>query len=473
MNPRSTRHESRGGHTVSGGFVAGRLLTLLLGMALGPARHADALGPHEILLLANRNAPESVELARHYADLRHVPECNLVLLDLPEKPPLEITAKEFNQLIREPAGTYCRERGLDDHILAWTYSTHLPIRISGTPVLSLQGITFLKGRLPASDEAVKGAYASPLFAGPENPSAAGFPPQSLDVQKAWQGKDMPIPSMMLGFIGPNGNTREEIAACLERGTRSDGTRPDGLVCIVTNADVRSVCRQWEFGATARELATLEMAHVVTNALPPGRGLIGLMTGAAEVAEAAPGRIHFLPGAIADNLTSYGAAFDTGGQTKLSAWIRAGATAAAGTVVEPYSIWQKFPHSRIFTYPRSGCTLLESYFQALRWPLQILILGDPLASPWSPRSTLVLEGLEGGPLTGRRTIQAKLTIRDGETFSRTHFLLDGRTLQPPGREATAVVEAAGLKQGKHTLRAIAYGTGAVRAQVFTETVFEVP
>lgn len=436
------------------------------------ARSALALGPHELLVLANRNSPRSLELARLYTALRQIPESNLIELDLPGAPPLEISAGEFTRTIWEPAQQVIRNRGLDDHILAWAYSLDFPIRISATPALSLQGITFLKGSLPLPDSVQRGTYASPLFAGPDTPTLAGFPPQSLDVQRAWLGNDMPLPSMMLGFMGPNGNTREEILACLRKGLASDRTRPDGLVCIVTNTDVRSLCRQWQFEPLARELRPANITLVITNAYPAqGQdGLIGLMAGAADIPVAAS-RFAFRPGAMADHLTSFAAAFDGNSQTKITEWIRAGATAAAGTVTEPLSIWSKFPHARIFAIPPSGCTLLESFFQAIRCPLQILIVGEPLSAPWAPNSTLVLRGLPAA-VTNRQPVTAEVQARNGEVFNRFLFLLDGHTLRPMAKAPEFTLEPAALTPGRHKLRVVAYKVGSVRSQIFAETEFEV-
>jgi hypothetical protein len=48
------------------------------------------------------------------------------------------------------------------------------------------------------------------------------------------------------------------------------------------------------------------------------------------------------------------------------------------VTEPYSNWVKFPHARFFVYYNSGCSAMESFYQAVFSPMQILLLGDPLS-----------------------------------------------------------------------------------------------
>lgn len=444
----------------------------IIAAALLLAGPVFALGPHELLVLANGNSSRSVALAREYAARRQVPPENIVLLDMPAEPPLEIAVDAFQRQILTPALRVADERGIAGHVLAWAYSLDFPIRVAATPPLSLQGLTFLRGRLPDPDAVARATYASPFFAGPDNPSFAGFPAQSLDVQRAWLGKDMPIPSMLLGFGGPRGNTPDEIAACLQRGLAADGSRPAGTVYFVTNSDVRSLCRQWQFPPAARELDRLGVRAVITNTLPDAAtDILGAVLGAADVPM--PATRRFLPGAMAEHLTSFGAAFDVSPQTKISEWIRAGASASAGTVTEPMSAWPKFPHARYFAHLASGCTALEAFHQSLKCPLQVLLLGDPLSSPWAPRSTLAIEGPGGQPLRGRAEFRARLATRDGDVFNRFLFLLDGRPLAPLGTGAAITLDAAALAPGPHRLRAVAYKVGSVRAQVFAEIAVAVP
>jgi hypothetical protein len=441
-----------------------RCLTVLLVTVL--AHTGLALGPHELLVLANRHSTNSLEIAQQYAVLRQIPDCNIVELDLPAEFGMEISPDAFTKHIWVPALKAVQARGLEDHILAWAYSVDVPIRIRADPPLSIQGITFLRNRLPAGELISKGLYASPLFAGPEHPRLPGFPAQSLDLPRAWLGKEMPLPSMMLGFMGPNGNTRDEILACLQRGAQADGTRPPGTVYFVTNSDIRSTCRTWQFEPAVRELQEQGVTAVITPALPgAATNILGATLGAADLTLGP--ELRFRPGAMAEHLTSFGALFESREQTKITAWIRAGATASAGTITEPYALWPKFPNARFQVHMASGCTIMESFFQSIRCPLQILLIGEPLAAPWSPVSMLDLRGLPGGPLRGTVTVEASVTARGGEVFNRFLFLLDGRIVQPLGKTPTLKLDTASLKPGPHRLRAVAYEVGSVRGQIFAD------
>lgn len=448
------------------------ILTVLL--AAGLVRPAPALGPHELLVLANGNSTSSVSLARDYLRLRQVPECNLVLLDLPPAvavSPYEISTNDFTTLVWEPAQRALRERGIADHILAWVYSIDMPVRVRTDPPVSITGLTFLRNRIPSRDTIAKGHYASPLFAGPDNPGVRGTPSQSLDNQRAWLDEDMPVPAMMLGFAGAHGNTRAEIDACLRRGAESDGTTPAGTVCLITNGDVRTRSRAWQFPPTVIELREAHVAAVITNTLPAGdRPIAGILHGLADIDLDRPLRIE--PGCMAEHLTSFGAVFEHGSQTKLTAWLRAGATASCGTVVEPMAIWMKFPHARYFVHAAAGATVMESFYLSIKCPLQALPVGEPLAAPWRPAARLTLRGLPEGPLRAPATVTASIRCEAGQTYGRTLFLLDGRTLQPTGKAATVTLSPAGLTPGAHTLRAVAYAVGPLRHQAFAEAAFRV-
>lgn len=445
------------------------LFTILLALP------THALGPHELLLLANANSPASIAVARDYARLRQVPAGNIVLLDLPAASwasPYEISTNDFTERIWEPAQRAVRARGLDDHILAWAYSIDMPVRVAATPPVSITGLTFVRNRLPPPDAISKGTYGSPLFAGPDTPKVQGFPSQSLDNQRAWLGADMPIPAMLLGFAGDRGNTHEEIDACLRRGAASDHTAPSGLVCLITNNDVRTKCRLWQFPAVVRELREAGVPAVITNDLPSdGRPLAGVLHGLTVID--LPKTPAFLPGCMAEHLTSFGAVFEHNSQTKLTAWLRAGATASAGTITEPMAIWSKFPHARYFVHAAAGNTVMECFYQSIRCPLQILPVGEPLAAPWQPAARLTLGGLPANGLLGApTTVTASVQSGTGAAFNRFLFLLDDRTIRPVGPSPEVTLRPAGLAPGPHTLRAVAYAVGLVRYQVFAERLFQV-
>jgi uncharacterized protein (TIGR03790 family) len=107
-------------------------------------------------------------------------------------------------------------------------------------------------------------------------------------------------------------------------------------------------------------------------------------GAAHVEELGTNR--FLPGAVADHLTSFGG--DLTGTSQMSSlrWLEAGATGSYGTVVEPCNVLGKFPNvGLLMRRYLDGETLLEAYWKSVAMPGQGLFIGDPLARPYRART----------------------------------------------------------------------------------------
>lgn len=431
---------------------------------------ASALGPHELLLIVNERSRESWEIAREYAARRGVPPENIVGVDVPEsalRAEADISLDEFERHIRAPAVAAMRARGIEDHILAWVYSADLPARVRTDPIVSLHGATLVGGRLPEPGLIATGLWISALFRGPSSPSAPALPSASLELLKLNPAARALTPAMSLTWSGARGLDRETSLALIRRSAAAGPAWASGTVYLVRGTDIRAQCRQWQFDAAAREITALGVRAVVTSNFPVGaRDVSGIMMG---LASPDPRRVGaFLPGAVADHLTSLAAVFHGAAQTKLTAWLAAGAYAAAGTVTEPYAIWMKFPTARLFAHLANGCTVLEAYYQSVASPLQLFIVGDPLMAPRavSPRVQLKRKEIRApGVLEFEASAEPP-----GDTVA-VMFLLDGRTvaLQASPR---LLVDASSLAPGYHRLRAVVFRGGEVRVQGFAEIGFEV-
>jgi len=354
------------------------LLLLLL------AGTAAAQMPHRVAVLVNENSQDCKKAANVFAGLHGVPECNLIYLDLPEvmfTGHFECTPEEFKILIYEPAVKKLTERGLSDQILAWVYSVDFPIRIvtaeNDRQQMSIMGLTFLRGEVPDLKQMEEGKIISPLFAGPGSNSGQKLPPRAFGIWAMGLKEKMPLPSMMLGYTGEKGNSMETVLRCIQDGVRARDNKAGPRVLMVKTPDTkRSPPREWQFEAAKNELAARGGRAVITDNLTPSQtDLTGVMTGLENVKPADFGT--FAPGAMADHLTSWSAEFQKP-QSKCTEWLTAGATVTAGMVVEPYSYWVKFPHARFYAHYAAGCTAMESFYQSIASPVQVLLLGDPLS-----------------------------------------------------------------------------------------------
>jgi len=115
---------------------------------------------------------------------------------------------------------------------------------------------------------------------------------------------------------------------------------------------------------------------------PLKQVVLYQTGAAIITNMAA--IGWLPGALADHLTSSGGhLLDRQGQTSALEWLEAGATASYGTVSEPCNHTQKFPHPEVLlAHYLQGVTALEAYWRSVAWPAQGVFVGEPLAAPYA-------------------------------------------------------------------------------------------
>ena len=195
------------------------------------------------------------------------------------------------------------------------------------------------------------------------------------------------PSMMLGA-----SSLAAAQALIQRGVAADGARTlsstPAHAWLVSTDDLDRNTRAADFRALAAQTVAGVTLHFVDNAAGTGSnvvaqqsGVMFYLTGLASVPQI--GTNSYLPGAVADHLTSWGGILpDARGQMLATDWLAAGATATYGTVEEPCSFAEKFPRASVLVarYAR-GETLIEAYWKSVQWPGQGLFLGEPLAQPW--------------------------------------------------------------------------------------------
>ncbi len=430
--------------------------------------------PHEVLLLFNRQSQASMKVANTYAAARQIPDCNLVGLDIPQGVyggTATLTPEQFTRLIWEPANAAIHERGLENQILAWVYSVDFPIRVKtdarDRKQMSVLGLTFMRNQMPGLSLVEEGKYFSKLFAGPNDRLQKNLPsmslrsykeglgdaiklPESLEHLRGGLGESMPLPCMMLGYIGENGNGVETVLETIKRGVRSDYRgRRDGIYFVMSD-DVRSTCREWQYYPAVNEMKQRGVEATVTTNFPAGKtNVMGILMGTEKVDPSQVG--SFAPGAMAEHLTSWSAEFQRP-QAKMTEWLKAGATGSAGSVVEPYSNPNKFPGARFFVHYVAGCTMLESFYQSIACPLQTLLLGDPLARPYAPPISVRLLGADTMKGDFTYVASAKSILADAEY--RYAFVLDGKVIQPVSDQSSVFVRVNNLSDGYHELRALA-------------------
>ena len=206
---------------------------------------------------------------------------------------------------------------------------------------------------------------------------------------SWTPTGNPIPlkrggipylcSCTLAVTSPRGSTLKQAVDVLKRAQSADHTFPEGRFAFGAGSDIRAKTR---FPGVAETMLYLQEngfeTEVYRNKEPRDPGpIVGLMTGAASV-KLTGVAWALQPGAIAENLTSYGGVYDRDGHTKITEFLHIGAAMSSGTVEEPYAIQNKFPIPMLYGFYARGLTAIEAFYQSVSSPYQLLIVGDPLA-----------------------------------------------------------------------------------------------
>lgn len=268
-------------------------------------------------------------------------------------------------------------------------------------------------------------------------------------------------STILTVTGKDRSSLENALKQITRSVGADGTQPKGKVYFAKHTDARSRTRASQFDFAAQELKSLGVDAVIGKDKLPAKvkNVIGATLGSPSLDWKQSGS-RFLPGALCDNFTSYGAWWEKAGQTKINHFLDAGAAGASGTVYEPYTIPVKIPSARLHAHYARGCTLAEAFYQSVSCPFQLLVVGDPLCCPYGRFPRFQVDGLdENQTVSGDLEIQ----IQDvpGELPSnKFELFLDGVFLRKVKDPSRVVVATKSISDGYHELRVVGISKGPI-------------
>ncbi len=217
------------------------------------------------------------------------------------------------------------------------------------------------------------AYCSATRCGSTKPS--GY----FDSRSTAPYADLRIrPAMMLA-----GTTFESVKSLIDRGMASDGTFPTGTGYLVKTPDQARSVRAVTFDQTVAQFGqAFRLEQVEADSIENKQDVLFYFTGLVHVPHLET--LRFVPGALADHLTSAGGQLTGGSQMSALRWLEAGATGSYGAVVEPCNLLQKFPFPAIaMAHYSTGASLVEAYWKSVAWPGEGVFIGEPLARPYRP------------------------------------------------------------------------------------------
>ncbi|MBW8848175.1 MAG: TIGR03790 family protein [Burkholderiales bacterium] len=316
---------------------------------------------NELGLVINTADPYSVTVGEYYAKRRGIPAEQIVRVQLPLRSSL--TRAEFTAL--DEALRSQMPENVNGLALAWVQ----PYAVECNSLTSALGM----GLQPD----VCAHSCAPTRASPYTSYFGARPWVVIGLRPTMQIAARSVPAAM---------------AMIERGMAADHTLAAGapepaVAYLAATPDGARNVRERLFppAGGVPGAAGFEVALVRSEALPPLRRTLVYETGLAHVS--APLGGEWLPGALADHLTSFGGQLDKpagDGQMNILDWIDAGATASYGTVSEPCNHVQKFPHPQVLIQAYAqGVSALEAYWHSVAWPAQGVFVGEPLAAPFAP------------------------------------------------------------------------------------------
>jgi uncharacterized protein (TIGR03790 family) len=387
--------------------------SLCLLLTVSATSHAGG-GPENVLLVVNALSEDSRTVANHYIDLRKIPPSNVVFVNSPPTKGV-LNAAHYRKRILAPIDKAIESRGLKNQIDYVVFSCDFPWQINFLP--EYPGEKFPRGWRPIAG--ISSAMYLSEFIRANRKEFMGVnsnfycsPPSDLIVfsrgfrssyrwgvggRRAGQEGFSYMLSAVLGVTQGKGNSVSEIIWYLERAAQADNTAPQGTIYFAKNNTIRSTIRDQTYPAAVRFLGIAGVrAEIFVGIFPTNKQDMAGVTCGFNVINPISAKSRFLPGAICDNLTSFGGDFSSKNQqTVVSEFLRLGAAGACGTVVEPTASPKKFPNSSLHVHYANGCSLAESFYQSVACPFQQLLVGDPLCQPWAKAPKVSVTGITDG------------------------------------------------------------------------------
>jgi uncharacterized protein (TIGR03790 family) len=360
------------------------------------------LAADSVLILANSDDPDSLQIARHYAAVRGVPAENLLSLKMPLRE--AITWREFVATIWDPLLERLVPTGWIDavpmmtsdfvgrkkyapnrhRIAALVVCRGVPLKIEHDPALSAEVKPFTaRDEFRTNGGAVDGELS--LLALPNYPINA-FVPNPLFQNERPTSHELAQVVRVARLDGP---TPADALELVDRAVAAERTGLLGRAYVdLANRD--NVGDPW-LESAARQLAELGFDTSVDRepGTMPATARIdapvlyfGWYSETVDGPFQLPG-FRFAPGAIALHIHSWSAAtlrLSNGGWT--GPLVARGVTATVGNVFEPYLQFTHPPHFLLRALAR-GWTLAEAAYYALpalSW--QAVLIGDPLYRPFA-------------------------------------------------------------------------------------------
>ncbi len=323
---------------------------------LNAGQPARGIGPGDIAVIVNDSDPLSRRIGEYYKVRRNIPPANIIHVRFRPGAPV-MSRTEFQRI--KAVVDLQTPPSVQAYALTWA----APYRVACMSITTAFAAGF--------DSAFCASGCRPTKYDSYFDSSSRKPYMDFRIR----------PTMALA-----GLDFAEVKALIDRGVAADGTFPRGTGYLVSTSDKNRNARADLFPMLVGQFGKkIRLRIVKADYIQNRKDVLFYFTGVPNVEALQTDR--FLPGAIADHLTSAGGRLIDSPQMSSLAWLRAGATASYGAVTESCNIADKFPSPGIVIRKYlEGETLIEAYWKSVAMPGQGIFIGEPLASPFALRTT---------------------------------------------------------------------------------------
>jgi len=311
-----------------------------------------SLSANELAVIVNDSDPLSIKIAQYYQQQRKIPATNIIHINF--NPEYKILPVDIFKKIKLSV-----DKQTPSHVQAYALTWMQTYRVGCMSITTAFAAGYNKEFCSIG---CKKTRPSPYFNSEKS--------NPYDEYK-WR------PTMALA--GKNFN---DVKLLIDRGVLSDYSQPQGSAYLLETSDKNRSTRAIFFPQINKEFNKLWAINTLKqDSIKNKTDVMFYFTGKTHVKNIKSN--HFLPGAVADHLTSAGGILSGSKQMSIMEWLKAGATGSYGAVIEPCNFVQKFPHPGIMMhYYLRGNTLIEAYWKSVAWPGQGIFTGEPLAKPFA-------------------------------------------------------------------------------------------
>jgi uncharacterized protein (TIGR03790 family) len=330
-----------------------------------------SLQADELAVVVNDQDPQSIAVGDYYIQARSIPQANLITLSFDTATVLSPT--EFDTIKQQ------LDAALPPNIQALALTWVSPYRVGCMSITSAFALGFSNIYCNTSGQSCGETAPVDYY---NSDSFLPFDDHNI----------RPTMSIAAETLG-------EAQALIDRGVAADDTYPagDGYFIRTTDAarsvrwqGMQAVAGNWDY-PEGLALTYLDNSQGNgSNFVENTADVLFYFTGLTTVPQLDTNT--YLPGAIADHLTSFGGRLTDSSQMSVLRWLEAGATASYGTTMEPCNYLQKFPNlGHLLSHYFRGETLIEAYWKSVAWPGEGIFVGEPLARPWGSSQVEVVDG----------------------------------------------------------------------------------